>query len=153
LFNEYRHRATALYGNKNELGMKQVRTINDIVERFRLNWQGYLRRYSIFLVLIVLAAAADMFSTIRFMLIEGPEAEGHPAVRLLANFFGPVFGPVIGKICQFAVIIAVTVYMRRWAVYIFVVVIVLYTWAAWYNIWGQNVYYPRLLKLLEYLHF
>ena len=53
--------------------MTQVRTIRDIIERFRVNWQGYLRRYWIFLVLIILAAAADMFSTIRFMLLEGPE--------------------------------------------------------------------------------
>lgn len=133
--------------------MTQIRTIRDIPERFRVNWQGYLRRYWIFLVLIIIAAAADMFSTIRFMLLEGPEAEGHPAVRLLANFLGPVIGPVVGKICQFAVVIAVTVYLRRWAVYIFVTVIILYTWAAWYNIWGQYLYYPRLLKLLEYLSF
>ncbi len=133
--------------------MTQIRTISDIVECFRVNWQGYLRRYWIFLVLTILAAAADMFSTIRFMLVEGPQAEGHPAVRLFAAFFGPVLGPVVGKLCQFAVIIPVTVYLRRWAVYIFVTVIILYTWAAWYNIWGQYLYYPRLLKLLEYLHF
>ena len=133
--------------------MTQFRTIRDIIERFRANWHGYLRQYWIFLILTILAAAADMFSTIRFMLLEGPEAEGHPAVRLLATFFGPVLGPVVGKICQFAVIIAVTVYLRRWAVYIFVTVIILYAWAAWYNIWGQYLYYPRLLKLLEYLPF
>jgi len=133
--------------------MTQVRTIRDIIERLRMNWRGYLQQYWIFLVLTILAAAADMFSTIRFMLLEGPEAEGHPAVRLISIVFGPIFGPVIGKICQFAVIISVTVYLRRWAVYIFVIVIILYTWAAWYNIWGQYVYYPRLLKLLEYLPF
>jgi hypothetical protein len=133
--------------------MTQFRTIRDVIERFRANWQGYLRRYRILLVLTILAATADMLSTIRFMLLEGPEAEGHPAVRVLAIVFGPVFGPVLGKICQFAVIISLTVYLRRWAVYIFVTVIILYTWAAWYNIWGQNIYYPRLLKLLEYLTF
>ena len=60
--------------------MTQIRTIRDIPERFRVNWRGYLRRYWVFLILTVLAAAADMFSTIRFMFIEGPEAEGHPAV-------------------------------------------------------------------------
>ena len=133
--------------------MTRIRTIHDIVGRFRANWQGYLRRYWIFLILTILAAAADMFSTIRFMLVEGPEAEGHPAVRLFATFLGPVFGPVIGKICQFTVIISLTVYLRRWAVYIFVTVIILYAWAAWYNIRGQDLYYPGLLKLLEYLPF
>jgi hypothetical protein len=133
--------------------MGQIKSIHGIFKHFRANWHGYLRRFWILLVLTVLAAAADMFSTIRFMLLEGPEAEGHPAVRLLATFFGPVFGPVIGKLCQFVVIITVTVYLRRWAVYIFVTVIILYAWAAWYNIWGQHLYYPRLLKLLEHLPF
>lgn len=133
--------------------MTQIRSIRDIVERFRANWHGYLGRYRILLVLTIIAGTADMLSTIRFMLLYGPEYEGHPAVRLFSIFFGPIFGPVIGKICQFAVIITVTVYLRRWAVYIFLTVIILYTWAAWYNIWGQNLYYPRLLKLLEYLPF
>jgi hypothetical protein len=121
--------------------MEQIRTIHGIMERFRVNWNGYIRLYWLFLVMIILTSAADMLSTIHFMLIEGPEAEGHPAIRLLAIFLGPVFGPVIGKICQLAVIVSLTVYLRRWAVYIFVGVIILYTWAAWYNIWGQNSYY------------
>jgi hypothetical protein len=128
--------------------MGQVRTIHGIIERFQTNWQGYLRQYWLLLVLVILTAAADTFSTIHFMLVEGPEAEGHPAIRLLAAVFGPVFGPAIGKICQLAVIVSLTIYLRRWAVYIFITVIILYTWAAWYNIWGQNVYFPRILKFL-----
>ena len=92
-----------------------------------------------------------MFTTIHFMLIEGPQTEGHPAIRLLSMILGPVFGPLIGKFVQLGVIVSLTVYLRRGAVYIFVTVIIIYTWAAWYNIWGQSVYYPRILKLLEYL--
>ena len=133
--------------------MDRVKVINGIVERFHTNWQGYPRQYWLPLDLTMLTAAADMFSTIHFMLIEGPEAEGHPAIRFLAAFLGPVFGPIIGKICQFAVIVSLTVYLRRWAVYIFVTVIILYAWAAWYNIWGQNLYMPRILKFLDCLPF
>ena len=131
--------------------MGQIKTIYGIIGRFHTNWQGYLRTYWLLLVLTFLTAVADMFTTIHFMLIEGPQTEGHPAIRLLSMILGPVFGPLIGKFVQLGVIVSLTVYLRRGAVYIFVTVIIIYTWAAWYNIWGQSVYYPRILKLLEYL--
>jgi hypothetical protein len=47
--------------------------------------------------------------------------------------------------------VALTIYLRRWAIYIFVAVIILYAWAAWYNIWGCDLYYPRLLDWLDRL--
>ena len=49
------------------------------------------------------------------------------------------------------VLILVTVFLRRWAVFIFLPIIILYGWAAWYNVWGHELYYPRLLELLRYL--
>ena len=120
-------------------------------ERLRRNWRGYVRRWRVFLVLTALAALADMGTTIHFMLSAGPEGEGHPAIRLVSLVLGPVLGPILGKLCQFAVVILLTVYLRRYALYIFVTVIILYAWAAWYNLWGCELYYPRLLRLLEYL--
>ena len=131
--------------------MAQTRTIHDIIERFKANWRGYLRRYWIFLVLILLAALADMFSTVYFMHVEGADVERHPTIRLLSVFLGPMLGPIVGKLWQLAAIFAVTVYLRRWAVYIFVTVIILYTWAAWYNIWGRYIYYPMLIDFLDHL--
>lgn len=119
--------------------------------RFRENWQGYVCRYRVFLVLTALACLADMASTIYFMLIRGPGAEGHPAVREFSFLLGPILGPVFGKAVQFFVVIGLTVFLRRWAVHIFITVIILYTWAAWYNIWGQNLYYPRLFQILTRL--
>lgn len=131
--------------------MVQTRTINDIIERFRTNWQGYVRRYWIFLVLTILAALADMFTTVYFMHIEGAQIERHPTIRLLSLFLGPMLGPIIGKFWQLAAVIAVTIYLRRWAVYIFVTVIILYSWAAWYNIWGRFLYYPLFIRFLDTL--
>ena len=129
----------------------RIRSIRDIIERFRTNWSGYVREYRVLLILTVLAALADGVSTVYFMLLGGPEAEGHPAVRLVSMVLGPVFGPILGKLCQFAAVVALTVYLRRWAACIFVAVIVLYTWATWYNVWGCELYYPRLLEWLDRL--
>lgn len=131
--------------------MSQLRSMDDIVTRLRENWVGYAHEYRIFLILVVLASLADMASTIHFMMATGPEGEWHPTVRFAAQFFGPVLGPVFGKAVQVIVVITLTVFLRRWAVFIFIPVIIMYTWAAWYNIWGYHLYYPRLLHILEYL--
>lgn len=129
--------------------MAQTRNINDIRERLRTNWQGYVRQYWIFLVLTVFAAMADMLSTVHFMHIEGAEIERHPTIRLLSMFLGPVLGPIIGKLFQLVAIIVITAYLRRWAVYIFITVIILYSWAAWYNVWGRFLYYPLFIHFLD----
>jgi len=131
--------------------LAQIRSIDDIYIRLRENWVGYVREYRIFLILVILASLADMASTIHFMVYSGPEAELHPTVRYVSLFFGPWLGPVLGKAIQVIVIITLTVFLRRQAIFIFIPVIILYTWAAWYNVWGYLLYYPRLLHLLEHL--
>jgi hypothetical protein len=97
------------------------------------------------------ASIADAASTIHFMRTTGPEAEWHPTVRLVSYLFGPVAGPVLGKSAQVVTLVAVTVFLRRQAVFIFLPAIILYGWAAWYNIWGHDLYYPPILLILEYL--
>ncbi len=131
--------------------MSHLRSFNDVVTRLHENWVGYVHEYRIFLILVVLASLADMVSTIYFMLYTGPQAEFHPTVRYASELMGPVLGPVLGKAIQFTVIIVVTVFLRRYAIFIFIPVIILYFWAAWYNVWGYQLYYPRLLHILEHL--
>ena len=114
--------------------MIQVRSIGDVAKRLQDNWPGYLATYWAFLVVLALAAVADMFSTVFFMAIDGPHAESHPVIRLLALALGPMLGPVVGKLAQFAAVVLLTVFLRRWAIYIFVAVIILYAWAAVYNV-------------------
>jgi len=133
------------------LKLSQLRSFDDVKTRLRENWVGYVHEYRVFLVLVVLASLADMASTIHFMLYAGPQAEVHPTVRFASEFFGPWLGPMLGKAIQFTVIIVLTVFLRRWAIFIFIPVIILYSWAAWYNVWGYLLYYPRLLHLLEHL--
>jgi len=129
----------------------QMRSFRDVAARFRENWAGYVREYRLLLVLVLLASLADMASTIHFMLSRGPAAEGHPAVRLISEIYGPVLGPILGKAVQFLTLIGVTVFLRRYALFIFVPIIILYTWAAWYNVWGHELYHPRLVQWLELL--
>ncbi len=131
--------------------MSHLRSFHDVVTRLHENWVGYVRQYRIFLVLVVLASLADMASTIHFMLSASPKAEFHPTVRVASELFGPILGPVLGKAIQVTVIIVLTVFLRRWAILIFIPVIVLYFWAAWYNVWGYQLYYPPLLHILEHL--
>ncbi len=114
--------------------MGQIQSVDDVVERIRANWRGYVSAYSVLLVLVLLAAAADAGSTVFFMLIRGPQEEAHPVIRWLGMALGPTLGPVTGKLGQIVALIAVTVYLRRWAVYLFVSATILYAWAAWYNI-------------------
>ena len=130
--------------------MKEA-SLKDVFARFKDNWVGYVSEYRIFLIITLLTALADMVSTSLFMLREGPDAEVHPAIRVVCIIFGPIAGPLIGKICQLIAILGVSVYFRRYATYLFLPVIILYSWAAWYNIWGCHLYYPRLLWLLELL--
>lgn len=131
--------------------MSQMRTFRDVLTRFRENWVGYVHEYRFLLALALLASLADMGSTIYFMLWRGPAAEGHPAVRLISEAYGPILGPILGKAIQFFTLIGVTVFLRRWATFILIPIIILYTWAAWYNLWGYELYYPRIVRWLELL--
>ncbi len=128
-----------------------MRSFRDVLARFRANRVGFVREYRVLLALVVLASLADMASTIHFMLSRGPAAEGHPAVRMVSVAFGPVLGPILGKSIQFLTLLGVTVFLRRRATFIFIPVIILYTWAAWYNIWGHALYYPPLVRWLDLL--
>jgi len=117
-----------------------------VVDRFRRNSVGYFTEFRFFLAITFVAALLDRLSTIHFMKLDGPDQEMHPAVRIVSNVFGTVAGPVIGKVCQLAAIMLVTIYLRPQAKYIFLVVVVLYCWAAWFNVWGRYIYVPRVLE-------
>ena len=128
--------------------MPQIRSWDDIRARLRDNWDGYVCEYRVFLLLLLLASLADAASTIHFMMQRGAGAELHPTVRSVSYLFGPVLGPIFGKAAQVVVVVVLTVYFRRRA--IFIPVIILYAWAAWYNVWGHHLYYPNLLRILDY---
>jgi len=130
--------------------MTQLRSWDDIWMRLQDNGNGYAREYRVLLVLLLLVSLADAASTIHFMMQRGAGAELHPTVRSVSYLFGPILGPLLGKAIQVVVVVVLTVYFRRRAIFIFIPVIILYAWAAWYNVWGHHLYYPNLLRILDY---
>lgn len=127
-----------------------LQSLEDVRQRFIVNWNGYLHKFRYWLMLLLITGVADTISTIHFMTEIGAENEAHPAIRFVSMIAGPFIGPIIGKICQYAAIIAITVFFRKQAVFVFIPVTILYAWAAWFNIWGSHLYHPRLLWIIEY---
>lgn len=117
-------------------------------ERFRRNWPGYLRENAVYLGIAALAAIADFASTWRFMAAGHIDDEFHPVIRLVSQTLGPFVGPLVGKLGQFAALVALTILFRRWAPVLFLTVTFIYLYAAWYNTWGIHLYTPVFLKYL-----
>ncbi len=128
--------------------MTRLHTVGDVVERFRVNSRGYLHPYRVWLWIVGLAALADFGSTVHFMLRDGVGGELHPVIRVLSVMFGPVVGPLLGKVGQMGAVLVTTIFLRAYALYIFLAATILYAWAAWYNVWGAELYDPRFMKLL-----
>lgn len=120
-----------------------------VVERLRLNVRGFLAEFRSWIMVAFVAGFADMVTTVRFMVIDGIEDELHPFIRMVSFMAGPVMGPVIGKACQFAAIGLVTVYWRSMARYVFFTATMMYAWAAWYNMFGREMYSPMLFELIQ----
>ena len=120
-------------------------TIQRIKARFATNLRGFWKAYRLLLVLFFTALLADGISTVYFMLRDGVEnTELHPGVSLAAKLLGPVAGPIAGVIGKFLAGIIVAVYYRRIAWIILLVVTILSSWAAWYNLWGWQYYEPSV---------
>ena len=84
------------------------------------------------------------------MLREGPDSELHIGFVFVSRLFGPVVGPLLGGIAKITAGIIVAIYCRRFSLYILVVASIISFWAAWYNIWGVNVYTPIFLKWIPW---
>ena len=122
-------------------------SLRRIFARLQANLAGYFAKCRWFLLAFSLAAVLDLITTMRFMLADGAENELHPVIRFVSWLLGPIAGPVLGKVCQFIAAVCITIYFRRYAKGILLLATLLYLWAAWYNVWGKNLYVPRLMNL------
>lgn len=125
-----------------------TRTAHPAVLRFRNNARGFWTAYRWVLVLFVVSLFCDAASTIHFMLELGPEPEIHPMVRIAAMIAGPVAGPLLGAMAKVVAGLLVSIYCRRWAAYILILASLISLWAAWYNIWGVQMYRPIFMRYL-----
>ena len=84
------------------------------------------------------------------MIAGSVDDEVHPLIRIVSHLFGPVAGPLVGKLGQLAGVLFLSLVFRRAARVIMVPVIVIYLYAAWYNTYGVQIYTPLFLRLLYY---
>lgn len=117
--------------------------------RLRANIPGYFFEFWPWLLLTTFAATADFVSTYRFMSAGYLEDEFHPVIRLVSRWFGPLMGPLIGKLGQLAAILFVTIVFRPRARLVFIPVILIYAYAAWFNTWGIHLYTPVFIRLFS----
>ena len=121
-------------------------------DKYASYWGGlaFWEKYRWFVIIYLFSLVCDSVSTIFVMLEDGVDVETHLAVRFVSEIFGPIIGPLIGFVGKVVASILVAIYCKRFAVYIFVAVIIISLWAAWYNIWGVNVYTPNILKWIPW---
>ena len=121
-----------------------------IMGRFRKNWVGFCASYKWLTAVFLVALLCDALSTTYFMLGREAAEELHPVVGFAAEILGPVLGPLVGFAGKATAGLCVAVYCRRWARHILGATTVIALWAAWYNIWGVDLYYPNLLRLIPW---
>lgn len=120
-----------------------------IIDRLKKNYVGFWRTYRWMIVVFIIALLCDAGSTIWFMLKDDPDIEEvNVSIAMVSDIFGPIVGPLIGALGKFCAAIFVAVYWRRAAFYLFMTGSILFFWAGWYNVWGVNMYSPRLLVWL-----
>ncbi len=77
--------------------------------------------------------------------------EIHPAIEFVSSkILGPVVGPLFGGLAKTVAGIVLGIYCRKYAGYIFVTASIISFWAAWYNIWGSDIYTPNILKWISW---
>lgn len=117
-----------------------------VASRFRKNYKGFWSQYGWLAGVFVLAVLCDGISTVHFMMHEGVEKELHPAIYSVSLLLGPVAGPMVGSCIKAVAGIGLAIYLRRFAVYIFILASALSFWAAWYNVWGWRFYTPIIFE-------
>ena len=123
-----------------------TRVANPAAARFRNNARGFWGAYRWVVIVFLVSLFCDAASTIHFMVKVGPELEIHPMVRIAARIIGPVAGPLFGALVKALGGIVVAIYCRRFAPHILILASLISFWAAWYNIWGINMYNPMFMR-------
>jgi len=122
-----------------------------IIERYRRNVPGFWNAYRWVIILFIIALLSDALSTCHFMLYGDIDSEIHLGIWLAAKIFSPILGPLISFVGKAVAGIFICIYLRRWAIYIFIPIIILSFWAAWYNLWGWKTdYVPNIFRFIPW---
>lgn len=87
------------------------------------------------LVLLVIAAGLDLFTTLWNIRAYGPSIEVHPVQRFVVHALGVEAGVPIAKLIQVGFVIVVSAWWTPWCRWVLIVCAVLYALAAANNYW------------------
>jgi len=119
-------------------------------ERLPVNFSARWKKYRWILIIYFFALICDAISTIYFMAIDGPKAETHLVIRYVSLVLGRIAGPVVGAIIKALGGLLVVAFCGRYAIYILLTAIFMSLWAAWYNVWGVDIYVPYFMKWIAW---
>jgi hypothetical protein len=105
-----------------------------VKERFINNSQGFYEKYRFWILMLMITALLDAFSTFCFMYVIGPKYELHPIVRELSYLMGPLVGPFVGGFLKISLGICAIIYLRRFEKQLLVLACILYSYAFMHNL-------------------
>ncbi len=91
------------------------------------------KRHWILLILVVGTALMDAVSTTYFMLLTDPALEMNWVVRMLSFGYGPVMGPLLGKLYQIFAVWVISVVVPRLTRFICLMVVAFNVYAFYFN--------------------
>ena len=108
--------------------------------RFVKNSKGFFDKYRFLIMLLVITALLDAFSTFCFMYVLGPEYEIHPLVRGLSYLLGPLVGPFFGGFLKISLGICAIIYLRKFERRLLVTTCVLFSYAFMHNLQVTGIF-------------
>jgi hypothetical protein len=93
----------------------------------------FVVRYRPFLLILLLGASADLFTTLWNLRQYGTSIEVHLPQRLLGEWFGVEIGVPLAKIIQLAFVLLVAAWWKPWCRWILLACGILYALAAMNN--------------------
>ena len=109
-------------------------------KRLCLDTSGLIDRHRWFFYLYLIALFLDMLSTIYFMQFTGPRAETHPVVWAASVQFGTTAGPILGAMFKVFALCIVCSHWKRVTRPVLCIATAVYLFAAWYNVYAQDIY-------------
>jgi hypothetical protein len=127
-----------------------VGEIEQFATKLRENWRGVWQAYRWLVTTFVIAVFCDAVSTMYFMTHRPQVEEANPGVRWVSQWLGPLLGPLLAALGKIIAGLFVATTCRRIALYVLVAATLISFWAAWYNLWGIDLYTPRFAKWLNW---
>ena len=119
---------------ENKAALKKVRA------RFLSNSEDFFDRYRFYIILLIITAFLDAFSTFCFMYVLGAQYELHPIVRELSFILGPLIGPFVGGFLKISLGLCAIIYIRKYEKQLLGLTCLIYSYAFMHNLRVTDIF-------------